>query len=149
MKLTSTPAALRLICLMAFAAALLASPLSSIAAASKSKCFVNEGLKNRHIIRMTVAGSSLKGTYMIEDYDSNRTQQHRYTGHTRDGVHWKIKFQGGRAPYELPPGTKEIVWKWVKRGKNETLVVRMYGRNYETNRYSAYDATFEPCKASR
>jgi hypothetical protein len=139
-------AVLRLICLLVLLAGFIAL---SVEAAPQSKCFVNGGLKNRHIIRMTVAGSSLTGAYMIQEYDSDRTRQYRYTGHTRDGVHWKINFYGGRVPYELPPGTKDIIWKWLKRGKKETLVVKMYGKNYETNRYSAYDATFEPCKASR
>jgi len=141
MKLTFNSTVLRLLCLF-----VLATPST---VASQTKCFVSDGLKNSHTVKMTITGRSLSGVYIIEEYDSTSAKRRRYSGRTRDGVHWKIKFHGGGAPYELPPGTREIVWRRGKRGKREAFVIRMYGKNYETNRYVAYDATFEACKKSK
>ena len=63
-----------------------------------------------------------------------------FTG-TKTGNILTVKFQR-KPPYELPPGTKKIVWRL---GVN-SLKVPMYGKNYNTHKYAAYTATFGKCK---
>ena len=118
-------------------------------AQSKHKCFVNEGLKNQHRVHLSIASSSLSGTYTIGDHGDEDKREYRFTGtkQSKNGVQWRIKFSQARAPYEVPPGTKNIIWRRVTRGKKQVLVIKTYGKNYQSGKYAAYNMELEPCRS--
>lgn len=115
-------------------------------AQTKRRCFVNEGLKDRHTVELTITAAKVSGVYTVEKgYDENAAEKYNFTGTTRDGSHLQIKFEGKATPYELPPGDRDIVWTLVRRGRVEMLKIRTYGKNYETNKFAAYVMELEPC----
>ncbi|MGA9994235.1 MAG: hypothetical protein WBP93_02420 [Pyrinomonadaceae bacterium] len=111
------------------------------------RCFVNEGLKDRHTVELTVSGSKVSGVYtVVRGYDESAAEKYQFTGTTRDGSHLQIKFEGKATPYEIPKGDRSIVWTLTRRGRAEVLKIRTYGKNYETNKYAAYVMELEPCR---
>jgi hypothetical protein len=112
-----------------------------LARAGTDYCFENDGLKLQRRISFTIDGNKIEGTLESGGYEKTTSfETFDFTG-TRSGQRLTIKFEGD-PPYELPPGTKNIVWKLRKN----VLEVPMFGKNYETNRNSAYTAKFERCK---
>lgn len=112
-----------------------------LAFAGTDYCFQNDGLKLSQRVSFTINGDKIEGTFESGGYDANTSSEtFDFTG-TRAGPRLTIKF-AGKPPYELPPGTKTIIWKL---GKN-VLEIPMFGKNYETNRFAAYTAKFERCK---
>lgn len=121
----------------------LATVTLSMAHARKPEtlCFVNEGLKEKQTIRFGVTNNVVsKGKFVRANYESGVTKASSFTG-SKTGTVLVIEFQG-KTPYPTPPKSDTIVWRLVKQG----LVVPMYGKNYETNKWSAYDAVFTTCK---
>lgn len=111
------------------------------ALAGKEYCFQNDGLKLRQNVSFTINGSKIEGTFESGGYDKNTSSEmFDFTG-TRAGQQLTIKF-AGTVPYELPPGTKTIIWKLSK----DALAIPMFGKNHQTNRPAAYTAKFERCK---
>lgn len=132
-----------------FPSLLLIAVLSSsfTLAQTKRRCFVNEGLKDRHTVELTMTGAKVAGVYTVEKgYDESAAEKYSFAGTTRDGSHLQIKFEGTAMPYEIPKGYRSIVWTLTRRGRVEVLKIRTYGKNYETNKYSAYVMEFEPCR---
>lgn len=116
-------------------------------AQNKRRCFVNEGLKDKHTVEVTIAGTKVSGVYtVVRGYDESAAEKYKFSGTTRDGSHLQIKFEGKAVPYELPPVDKSIVWTLLKRGRTDVLKIRTYGKNYETNKYAAYSMELEPCR---
>jgi hypothetical protein len=114
---------------------------ATLARAGTEYCFENDGLKLQRRISFTIDGNKIEGTLESGGYEKTTSfETFDFTG-TRSGQRLTIKFDGN-PPYELPPGTKTIVWKLHKN----VLDVPMFGKNYETNRNSAYTAKFERCK---
>jgi len=114
--------------------------------AQTQKCFVNAGLKDKHIVYLNIEGANVKGEFIIEkDYESATT--YNFSG-TNLNNNLSINFANAKAPYQFPPKAKKGVWKLKKVGDEETLAIKIYGKNYETNKYSAYFATYEPCEPS-
>ncbi|HST51262.1 MAG TPA: hypothetical protein VLJ61_04555 [Pyrinomonadaceae bacterium] len=112
------------------------------ASAQTERCFENDGLKLRQRATFTINGTKVEGTFESGGYDENTSAEtFDFTG-TKNGNLLTIKFDRGKPPYELPPGTRRIVWTLGAR----TLKVPMYGKNYNTNKYSTYTATFDRCK---
>lgn len=108
--------------------------------AQTEQCFKNEGLKQVHTVRFTISGNKIKGTFVVSAYEEpTATKTVEFTG-TRSGNLLTIGFRG-KVPYELPPGPKKIVWTLGKT----TLKITIYGKNYKTNKFSTYTATFEKC----
>ena len=106
-------------------------------------CFQNDGLKLRQSISFTIDGNKIEGTFESGGYDKKTSSEtFDFTG-TRAGQRLTIKF-AGKPPYELPPGTKTIIWRLSK----DVLKIPMFGKNYETNRPAAYTARFERCKSN-
>ena len=114
------------------------------ASAQKDHCFQNDGLKVRETVSLTITGNKIEGTFESGGYDDNTSAEtFDFTG-TKTGNLLTIKFEG-KPPYELPPGTKRIVWTLGTK----TLKIPTYGKNYNTRKYSTYVASYEKCKKSQ
>jgi hypothetical protein len=109
------------------------------ASAQKQYCFENEGLKATTGILFTVSGNKIiDGEYTTTEYDENSTPvKAAFTG-TKVGNILTIKFVG-TAPDEF---TKIKIIKWTL---GKSLKVQMYGKNYQTNKWGVYSATFTGC----
>jgi hypothetical protein len=109
------------------------------ASAQKQYCFENEGLKATTGILFTVSGNKIiDGEYTSTEYDENATPiKATFTG-TKVGNVLTIKF-AGKAPDEFMK-IKTIKWTMGK-----SLKVQMYGKNYTTNKWGVYSATFTGC----
>jgi hypothetical protein len=112
-----------------------------LARAGTEYCFQNHGLKLQQTVSFTIDGDKIEGTFESGGYDKNTSAEtFDFTG-TRAGQQLTIKF-AGNPPYELPSGTKTIIWKLSK----DALEIPMFGSTHQTNRSSAYTAKFERCK---
>lgn len=124
-----------------FAAAMLLAAGVTYASAQRDHCFKNDGLKVTRTVSFTVTKTLLQGTFESSGYDgSTSAETFEFTG-TKVGNLLTIKF-AGKPPYELPRGTKKIVWTLGKMW----LKIPMYGKNHQTNKYPVYTATFDRCK---
>ena len=114
------------------------------ASAQKNYCFQNDGLKVQERVSFTIKGNKIEGTLESSGYDENTSAEtFDFTG-TKSGNHLIIKFEG-KPPYELPTGTRKIVWTLGAK----TLKIPTYGKNYNTNKYSTYTASYDRCKDNR
>lgn len=114
------------------------------ASAQKNYCFQNDGLKVQERVSFTIKGNKIEGTLESSGYDENTSAEtFDFTG-TKSGNHLTIRFEG-KPPYELPPGTRKIVWTLGAK----TLKIPTYGKNYNTNKYSTYTASYDRCKDNR
>lgn len=112
----------------------------STAAQAQQKCFSNTGLKDGHEIHYTVTGKTISGEFRVaRDFDAANAEIYPFKG-TVSGTTLSVKF-AGEAPDPLPasPATK----RWVIVGS--VLRVTLYGKNYNTNRWSNYTADYKPC----
>lgn len=117
----------------------------SISAQTK-KCFVNMGLKDKHTVYLTIDGAKVSGEFKVEK-EYEKTTVFNFSG-TNSNNNLNISFANGKSPYQLPPKSTKGVWMLKKVGDAETLQVKIYGKNYETNKYSTYFATYESCDPS-
>lgn len=110
------------------------------ASAQKEYCFENKGLKVQQNVTMSVTGNKIEGTMESGGYETGNMETFDFTG-TKAGSVLTVKFVG-TVPYERAPGTKKIVWTFSPT----SLKIPMYGKNYNTNKYSVYTASFGKCK---
>lgn len=113
------------------------------ASAQKDYCFENKGLKNQHRVSLTITGSKVEGTFEVSGYEeSTSAETFDFTG-TRRGNLLMVKFEGA-VPYERAPGTKHkpITWTFYKT----SLRIPIYGKNYDSGKYSVYSASYTKCK---
>lgn len=109
--------------------------------AQRDHCFKNDGLKVSQTVSFTLTKTKLEGTFETGGYDRETSAEtFEFTG-TKAGNLLTIKF-ARKPPYEIPRGTKKIVWTLGSK----TLRVPMYGKNYTTMKYSNYTAIFDRCK---
>jgi hypothetical protein len=114
------------------------------ASAQKGYCFQNDGLKVRQTVSLTLTGNKIEGTFESGSYEENTSAEtFDFTG-KKTGNLLTIKFQG-KPPYELPPGTRRIVWTLGTK----TLRIPTYGKNYNTRKYSTYVASYVKCKKNQ
>jgi len=112
----------------------------SAVSAQTDLCFKNEGLKELHTVSFTITGNKLEGVFEVSNGDVNTSAEtFEFTG-TKTGNLLTIRFQG-TVPYERPPRATKIVWTLGK----DTLKIPTFGKNYQTNKYSAYTAAYERC----
>lgn len=112
---------------------------------AQSKCFENDGLKDAHSIEMSINGKSVTGSLGIAiEYDEDRVRRYDFAG-TIAGNVISVKFSG-QAPAEFPwsPSTKR--WTLVRSASGEKLRVTLYGKNYNTNKWSNYTVDYTSCK---
>ncbi len=109
------------------------------ASAQTKYCFENEGLKATTGILFRVSGNKItEGEFTTSVYDETASPvKSSFTG-KKVGKILTIKF-AGKAPDEFMK-IKTIKWTMGK-----TLKVQMYGKNYTTNKWSVYSATFTGC----
>ena len=113
------------------------------ASAQKNYCFENDGLKVKQIARMIIINNKkIEGTFESGGYDETTSMESfNFTG-TKAGNLLTITFDSGKLPYEVAKGTKRIVWTLGAKA----LKIPIYGKNYDTNKYSTYSASFDICK---
>ncbi len=112
---------------------------SSSLAFSQSKCFENNGLKDGHSIEMSISGRSVTGSFGIApDFDTDRVKRYDFTG-TVSGTVLTVKFSD-QSPDSLPTTPASKRWTIVRSASGEKLRVTLFGKNYETNKWSNYTA---------
>ena len=109
------------------------------ASAQTKYCFENDGLKAKTTLSFTVSGNKISdGIYEFADYEDSGSPPTASFSGTKSGGILTIKFDG-KAPDEFSK-IKKITWTLGK-----SLKVQMYGKNYTTNKWSVYAATFTKC----
>ena len=117
-----------------------------VSAQTSKKCFVNEGLKDKHIVYLTIDGTKVTGEFVVEkDYET--ATNYNFSG-TNNANNLSINFADNKFPYQLPPKVKKGVWMLKKVVDEEVLSIKIYGKNYETNKYSNYFADYASCEPS-
>lgn len=105
-------------------------------------CFENKGLKTETIISFVVSGKNITdGEFQSAAYESTSSGEINHFVGTKAGNILTIKFTG-----TVPPDfskIKKIVWTLGKT----TLKVQMDGKNYNTNKWGIYSATYSKCSA--
>lgn len=110
------------------------------ASAQTEYCFENKGLKNQVIISFAVSGNKVTdGELQTSGYDESTSGELYHFKGTKTGNVLTIKFTGS-----IPAGFEKIK-KYVWTLGSKTLKVQMYGKNYNTNKWSIYSATYEKC----
>ena len=114
-----------------------------LAFAGTDYCFEHDGLELRQRASFTINGNKIEGTFESGGYDVNTSSETFDFIGTRAGRRLTIKFKfRDDPPYELPPGTKTIVWKLSK----DALEIPMFGKTHQKKPASAYTARFGRCK---
>lgn len=112
-----------------------------LALAGRDYCFEHHGLEFQQTVSFTINGNKIEGTMESGGYDVDTSfETFDFTG-KRAGQRLTIKFEGN-FPYELPPGTKTIIWKLSK----DVLEIPMFGKTSQTKSASVYTAKFARCK---
>jgi len=107
--------------------------------AQKNYCFENNGLKGTSSILFTVSGNKIiNGEFTTSVYDESASKVKSSFIGTKSGKNLNIKFTG-KVPEEFST-IKKITWTLGK-----SLKIQMYGKNYNTNKWSLYWATFTGC----
>lgn len=120
--------------------ALLACP-APLASAGTDYCFEHKGLEFQQRASFTINGNQIEGTFESGGYKKTTSfETFDFTG-TRSGGRLTIKFEG-TIPYELPPGTKTLVWKLGKG----VLEIPMFGKTHQGKGPAAYTAKFKRCQ---
>ena len=102
-------------------------------------CFKNDGLKKTTTISFTVKGGKIvDGEFDTGSDGTTSSEVYAFTG-TKIGNVLTVKF--ARTVPEEFKKVKKLVWTL-----GETLKVQMYGKNYTTNKWGVYAATYEKCK---
>lgn len=110
------------------------------ASAQTDYCFENKGLKGSTLIVFAISGNKVTdGEFSFSEYDSQTSSDIFHFKGTKIGKTLAIKFDRS-VPKDFST-IKKIVWTL---GSN-TLKFQMFGKNYETNKWSVYSATYNKC----
>jgi hypothetical protein len=118
------------------------------AAQTRLKCFRSEWLQGERSINLTISGSKVSGTFAVGPSDDPAAKIYRFSG-TRRGKVLTIAFAADKRPDVSPSEIKSLVWKLIKKGGREFLQVKVFGKNYETNKYENSFVDFEPCESEQ
>ena len=115
------------------------------AAQTESKCFASEWLQGERSVNLTLTGSKVTGTFVVESGEDSSAQSYSFSG-TRRGSVLTVVFADGKLPDITPSEIKSLVWTLIKNGK--LLRIKVFGKNYETNKYENSSAYFrrKPCE---
>ncbi len=121
--------------------------LSFLAIANaQSKCFLNGGLKDEHRVYLNISGANVSGEFVIvRDYNDETRETFSFSG-TKSGNNLTVKFVGNKIPESFPPRLKSFLWTLSTVGDKEILLVKLYGKNSETGKYSNYTADYDSCE---
>ncbi len=118
--------------------------LFALPVVAQDKCFENSGLKDGHTIEFKVSGSKVSGEFSIaRDFNVETTERYGFTG-SKIGSSLSVKFTG-KQPDSLPASPSVKKWALVGSGESEKLRVTLFGRNYNTNKWSNYTVDYKSC----
>lgn len=109
------------------------------AAQTESKCFGSEWLQGERSVNLTLSGSKVAGTFVVESGDAVSEQSYNFSG-TRRGNVLTVAFADGKLPDIGPSEIKSLVWMLTKNSK--VLRIKVFGKNYATNKYENSFAYF-------
>lgn len=112
-----------------------------------SKCFRADWLQGDRIINLEIDGNSVSGTFAVTGGETASDATYNFTG-TLKGNTLTVAFANNKLPDVAPSVMKSLVWTLVQRGGKESLRIKFYGKNYNTNKYEDSFAYFESCEAS-
>ena len=114
-------------------------------AQSNSKCFRAEWLQGERSVNLKINGNKVSGTFTVGSGDDPDRKTYSFSG-TRRGNLLTIAFAENKRPDVSPSELKSLVWTLVRRGNQELLRIKVFGKNYNTNKYEDSLAYFEPCE---
>ncbi|HEV7684884.1 MAG TPA: hypothetical protein VGO68_22435 [Pyrinomonadaceae bacterium] len=114
-------------------------------AQSNSKCFRAEWLQGERSVNLTINGNKVSGTFTVGSDDDPDRQAYSFSG-TRRGNVVTVAFAENKRPDVSPSELKSLVWTLVRKGRHELLRIKVFGKNYNTNKYENSFADFEPCE---
>lgn len=120
--------------------------LSTISAngQNNSKCFRSEWLQGERSVNLSINGSKVSGTFIVSGGEADK--EYKFAGTRRANI-LTIAFTDNKLPDVAPSEMKSLVWTLVRRGKKESLRIKFYGKNYQTNKYETSFAYFDACEA--
>jgi hypothetical protein len=114
------------------------------AAQVRSKCFRSEWLQGERSVNLTISGNKVTGTFTVEAADESSPRVYSFRGTLR-GSKLTVAFAGNKLPDISPSALKGSIWRLVKHGNRESLRIKVFGKNYDTNKYEESFADFESC----
>ncbi len=111
-----------------------------------SKCFRADWLQGQRIVNLTINGGKVSGTFIVRGESVASVGVYNFSGTLRSNI-LTVAFAGNHLPDVAPSEMKSLIWTLVKSGGRETLRIKFYGKNYQTNKYEESFAEFEPCAA--
>lgn len=113
------------------------------AAQTETKCFGAEWLQGDRSVNLAITGSKVTGTFVVSSGD-DAPQSYNFSG-TRRGNLLIVAFADGKLPDVSPSEIKSLVWTLTKDGR---LRIKVFGKNYQTNKYENSFAYFrrQPCE---
>ena len=131
--------------LKGLAAALLLAVAGVAVGQTQELCFANGGLRDEDRVYLTINGSQVEGRYVIlREYDAQKTESHAFVG-TKTGNALTVRFAPGKMPEGLPQSNDNHGWALHTVSGKAALNIRRYGKNYNTQQFSTYDAVHELC----
>lgn len=112
---------------------------------SESKCFQSDALQGKRSVVFKIEGDQVNGTFSVEM--EGEEASYDFTG-TRSGNTLQVKFVRDKRPNLAPSEMKDLDWKLMTIDDSEVLRIKLYGKNYETNKYADFFADFESCEPS-
>lgn len=114
-------------------------------AQNNSKCFRAEWLQGERSVNLTINRNKVSGTFTVGSGDDPDRKTYSFNG-TRRGNLLTVAFTGNKRPDVSPSELKSLVWTLVRKGNRELLGMKVFGKNYNTNKYENSFAYFEPCE---
>src|ERR1044072_4394728 len=112
---------------------------------AQEKCFQSEWLQQSHHITFKINGTSLTGRFIVSR-DGEDTA-YDFTGTAKANI-LTVKFAGGKIPDISPSEIRGAVWTIAPKGTEEILRIKVYGKNYTTNKYEVSSADYKSCTPS-
>jgi hypothetical protein len=107
------------------------------------KCFSATWLQGIHNVIFEISGQDVSGQYDIINGEGEK-KSYRFTG-TLAGTRLTVKFADDKLPDIAPSEMKTTVWTLTGTGAREVLKIKVYGKNYRTNRYQTSFAQYPTC----
>jgi hypothetical protein len=134
---------------MAYLLCIFLAACSIASAQSVSKCFRADWLQGERTVKMEIQGSKVTGTFSVSNGGGEQASDgtdYKFSG-TLKGNTLNVAFARNKLPDVSPSEMKSLVWTLVKAGDQESLRIKVRGKNYNTNLYEDSFADFESCDA--
>lgn len=116
-------------------------------AQTESKCFRSEWLQGERSVKLKISGNRVSGTFVVESGDDSVAKTYPFGGKRRGKV-LTVAFVDNKRPDVSPSELKSLVWKLIRKDNREYLRIKVFGKNYKTNKYEESFVDFEPCEAN-